>query len=338
MKNKIYLLVILNITFIIIALFTMSSCQKAIAVKSMDEQIIAKCPNIYEYYFFDKFGNLLKDASYSYIDGKMVKNEYPSEDSLPRHFAYTPELYPKLTSNIMDFPKEVEEIHKSVSKIKNKPKELENLLTTCEIDVRTIYNPNGKLIYVKAIQGNTNGGWSTDIRYGFDKKAEEIVRKNVKYRTYLVNPKGIPAYQCENIRLQFGNYDVYRAKNPMVEQIMNKDDKKNWDLMTHTVKFDSLEKFIEKNLKYPSSAVYNRISGTVYVSFIINNKGRIRDIKVTDGFNKEFDREALRVISLINDYNYDIGYANNDEIRIPISFTFDKKPQSIIPTKISKKV
>lgn len=60
----------------------------------------------------------------------------------------------------------------------------------------------------------------------------------------------------------------------------------------------ALEAFIKSNLVYPATAYNNGISGIVYISFIVNENGKITNVKVLRGFDSLCDKEALRVIKL----------------------------------------
>ena len=60
-----------------------------------------------------------------------------------------------------------------------------------------------------------------------------------------------------------------------------------------------LHKFTAKNIKYPQEAREKGIQGTVYVSFIVDEEGKITDAKVLKGVNKILDDEALRILSLM---------------------------------------
>ena len=50
--------------------------------------------------------------------------------------------------------------------------------------------------------------------------------------------------------------------------------------------------YIAKNIRYPETEV----QGKVYVSFVIDRKGKVRDAIVFKGVGKELDAEALRVV------------------------------------------
>ncbi len=58
----------------------------------------------------------------------------------------------------------------------------------------------------------------------------------------------------------------------------------------------ALVKYISKNLHYPAKAKKNKISGRVFVSFIINKEGQVIEPKILRGLSEECDEEALRII------------------------------------------
>lgn len=59
----------------------------------------------------------------------------------------------------------------------------------------------------------------------------------------------------------------------------------------------ALYAFINNNVHYPVIAQENGIQGTVYVKFVVNEKGEATDAKILRGVDPSLDREALRVIS-----------------------------------------
>ena len=58
-----------------------------------------------------------------------------------------------------------------------------------------------------------------------------------------------------------------------------------------------MEKWVYQYLKYPKYAADNGIQGRVLVSFVIDEKGNVIDVKVTRGIHTSLDDEAVRVIS-----------------------------------------
>jgi TonB family protein len=56
--------------------------------------------------------------------------------------------------------------------------------------------------------------------------------------------------------------------------------------------------FIAKNLNYPNTCM--PITGTVYIEFVIEKRGKITNIKIMkSSVNNELDKEAVRVIKLL---------------------------------------
>ena len=58
-----------------------------------------------------------------------------------------------------------------------------------------------------------------------------------------------------------------------------------------------MEKWVYQYLKYPKYAQENGIQGRVLVTFVINEKGEVKDAKITRGVHETLDDEAIRVVS-----------------------------------------
>lgn len=65
----------------------------------------------------------------------------------------------------------------------------------------------------------------------------------------------------------------------------------------------ALVKYLGKNLKYPASAKKEKISGRVMVAFIIDKNGMVVNPKVTKSLSSDCDREALRVVQQMPNWN-----------------------------------
>ncbi len=59
---------------------------------------------------------------------------------------------------------------------------------------------------------------------------------------------------------------------------------------------DALRKYLIEHTKYPKNARKNKISGTVNVLFVIDEKGEIGDVLVTNSVDPTLDKEAIRVV------------------------------------------
>ena len=58
-----------------------------------------------------------------------------------------------------------------------------------------------------------------------------------------------------------------------------------------------MEKWVYQYLKYPSYAVENGIQGRVLIDFIIDETGKVGDVRVSRGVHTVLDDEAVRVVS-----------------------------------------
>jgi protein TonB len=58
----------------------------------------------------------------------------------------------------------------------------------------------------------------------------------------------------------------------------------------------ALLQYLRENIKYPALARENGITGTVYVTFEIDQNGKVKDARVLRGIGGGCDEEALRVV------------------------------------------
>jgi len=86
-----------------------------------------------------------------------------------------------------------------------------------------------------------------------------------------------------------------------------------------------LMKYIQKNVKYPAIAKEYNITGKVYVSFIVDKSGKVTNVKVVRGVDKNLDAEAVRVVKSLPKYKP--GKQRGKSVRvmftIPINFTLN---------------
>jgi TonB family protein len=58
-------------------------------------------------------------------------------------------------------------------------------------------------------------------------------------------------------------------------------------------------KFLKDNIKYPSEAKESAIQGTVYVTFVVDETGKISDVKTLRGIGGGCEEEAIRVVKMM---------------------------------------
>lgn len=90
---------------------------------------------------------------------------------------------------------------------------------------------------------------------------------------------------------------------------------------------DSLISFLKNNLRYPQEAKLAWIQGRVFIGFLIDHTGKIKDTRVLSGVNSQLDEEALRVVRLMPEWiPGKIGDTNVDtQYILPIEFIMPKR-------------
>ncbi len=61
----------------------------------------------------------------------------------------------------------------------------------------------------------------------------------------------------------------------------------------------ALRKFIADNVSYPEQAKKDSIVGRVYISFVVDEAGKVGCVKVERSVNALLDQEALRVVKMM---------------------------------------
>lgn len=88
-----------------------------------------------------------------------------------------------------------------------------------------------------------------------------------------------------------------------------------------------LRKWVYQYLKYPESAVREGVQGRVLVDFVIDEKGKVTDVKVLKGADGRLDDEAVRVISASPDWKPGTvrGKPVRAEMSLWVEFRLEKK-------------
>lgn len=90
-------------------------------------------------------------------------------------------------------------------------------------------------------------------------------------------------------------------------------------------------RFLGQTLRYPAEAVKKKVSGKVFVSFVVNANGHLDQIRVLKGIGAGCDEEAVRVISLMPNWipGKQNGRAVAVKYNLPVTFQLDNKPGKV---------
>jgi TonB family protein len=90
---------------------------------------------------------------------------------------------------------------------------------------------------------------------------------------------------------------------------------------------DSLFNFLSNNLKYPRHAKLEGVHGRVYVGFLIDKTGKLKNHRILNGVTEELNEEAMRVVKEMPDWKPGTRAGENVDVQyvLPIDFILPKK-------------
>jgi|APAra7269096979_1048534.scaffolds.fasta_scaffold18296_2 periplasmic protein TonB len=151
-------------------------------------------------------------------------------------------------------------------------------------------------------------------------KVEEIKDKAVSTKTMEGDPNGIDPGLLEDSK---GSGVVEAPPPPPKEEIFTFVEQPP----TFPGGEEALAKYLSKNIRYPRVAQENGISGTVFVQFVVDSEGTIKDVK-TVGAAKGggLEEEAVRVVKTMPKWKP--GKQNGRQVSVqfnlPIRFTLQE--------------
>jgi TonB family protein len=104
------------------------------------------------------------------------------------------------------------------------------------------------------------------------------------------------------------------------------DNKDAWVVAEEMPRFpggtDAMVAWIISNLKYPAEAVKAKITGKVYVSFMVSKAGKVKNVVVSKSASQLLNAEAIRVISSMPDWKpgSQAGKLVDVQMQVPVEF------------------
>jgi len=138
---------------------------------------------------------------------------------------------------------------------------------------------------------------------------------------------------CLNLSAQFGNVDTNSVKvdtaaqtkryNAIQDSIANE---KIYDAAEYAPEYvgggPAFGFFIEKNMIYPVQAIQNNIQGKVYVTFVVDKKGVVKDPKIHKSLGYGCDEEAIRLVKKMPKWKPGITYDQKVNTRVTMAIPF----------------
>jgi periplasmic protein TonB len=87
-----------------------------------------------------------------------------------------------------------------------------------------------------------------------------------------------------------------------------------------------MRKYLEDNLQYPVEARNRGVEGTVFVDFVIDEKGKVREVVATDVVGEDVDlslkEEAVRVVAAMPGWNAGRQHGRSVDVAFSLPVTF----------------
>jgi len=85
---------------------------------------------------------------------------------------------------------------------------------------------------------------------------------------------------------------------------------------------EALMKFMSDNIQYPAVAKEKNIQGKVFISFVVEETGKVTQVAVVKGVNELLDNEAIRVVKSLPNFKPGKDKEKNVAVQftIPVSF------------------
>jgi len=183
-------------------------------------------------------------------------------------------------------------------------------------------------------------GWSATAQDQGKKSKEEIAKMAVEKE---LTKAGFSQADIDEIKLRIDGKIRESKPDAKKDTGIDKrtDDAKNSEEVEDQVVFQIVEvmpefkgggieqfrEWVQSHVKYPKIASENKISGTVYVTFVVGKDGKTKWVKVLRSVDPVLDDEVVRVVKSSPDWKPGLQRDNpvNVSFSLPVKFVPEKK-------------
>jgi TonB family protein len=211
-----------------------------------------------------------------------------------------------ITDEMPVFPGGVNALQNYISSNVNYPKEAAKESIEGRVFVSFVVDRNGEICKTKVVQG---------VHRSLDKEALRVVAGMPKWQPGKLKGVKVNVSYTIPVNFKIEDYTVepLASRVPVYKRIKNASDyhlenklrlKKETEVMLTAEimpQFQGgsygLRSYIARKVKYPILAAEQGYEGQVYVRFLVDKDGSVKNAKVVKGANVELNEEALRVIN-----------------------------------------
>lgn len=193
-------------------------------------------------------------------------------------------------------------------------------------------------VFVGMVLGSS---WSVTAQDQIDKKKQELtgkVEKELKKigfektDDYTWKKDGITIKAYDDQKLEEINAKMKAAEEAKIRSIREAD-KQVFFIVEDMPTFqggtiENFRNWVQTNVKYPEDAKTRKISGTEYVSFVVDTLGNMKNIQVVRSVDPLLSAEVIRVIKSAPAWTpgRQRGHLVNVSFSIPVKFVLDHSP------------
>ena len=222
-----------------------------------------------------------------------------------------------------EFPGGINGLLNYLSKNIKYPKEAAERGVQGTVYVQFIIGSNGKIRNAKILRG---------IDSYCDEEALRVVKMMPDWEPGIQNGKKVTVLFQIPVKFRLTNGQMMKQKAEKEYENLSSVDKdkillKPDENPSFPGGLDALLKFLQRNIMYPVQAQKDKMTGTVFVQFIVQKTGEVKYAKVVRGICKSLDEEALRVVHLMPAWTpgKKDGKPINTSFCIPIKFQLQLK-------------
>jgi TonB family protein len=120
--------------------------------------------------------------------------------------------------------------------------------------------------------------------------------------------------------------EVLKAKEVIATESIRPNPKKVFDVVEQMPSFPggmkAMMDYLARNIRYPADAKKNLLEGRVILQFIVDEKGRLSDVKVARSVEPSLDAEAVRVVKAMPRWNPGTQQGKAVKVRYTLPVTF----------------
>ena len=227
-----------------------------------------------------------------------------------------------VVENMPQFPGGRQALQKYIAKNIKYPKRAQQEKAEGKVFVNFVVDKQGNVKNVKIIKG---------AQIDLNNEAIRVIKSLPKWKpgTQKRKPVNVSytvpiSFSLNNNSIEVNNSNVttYKITKNHKQKDLKAKNRDCYVVVSNMPEFpgghEALRKHIANNIKYPKVHQETTISGRVFINFVVNEKGKVINVRVVRSVDPALDKEAVRVISNLPDWK---PGSTKDGKKVKVSYT-----------------